>query len=128
MPRRRIIRSGMARTWLMITGRATGVPGPRISGRIVRVNILTLEPHKDRHPLVASGEMKNEAPVLVHSVVLFETPAVSLIHVEIVHSIPRHKPEDLVHFALRTPSLTKGIDDRVLIRHRALHVTVELLV
>ncbi len=54
---------------------------------------------------------------------------VALVHVDLVHAVPRQEAEDLVlDLRLRTPTLAERVQERILVAHCALHVLIELLV
>ena len=76
-----------------------------------------------------SGKVHQHAAILKHPVIGGELGAIALVHVDIVDAVARQETEVLVLRArLRSPALTEGVHQGVLVGNRPLHHAIELLV
>ena len=100
-----------------------------MSGLVVGVPALRLELQEDRDPFLLVREVHEHAAILKHSVIGGELAGIALVHVDVVDAVARQEAEVLVLRArLRSPALTEGVHQGVLVGHRALHHAIELLV
>ena len=100
-----------------------------MSGLVVGVPALRLELQEDRGPFLLVREVHQHAAILKHSVIGGKLGGIALVHVDIVDAVARQETEVLVLRArLRSPALTEGVHQGVLVGNRPLHHPIELLV
>ena len=81
----------------------------RVTGLIVGLEALRLESHEEG-AILGVRILEDQAAILEHTVVSRMTPVVALVHLDVVHAVPRQELEVSVLLVLWAEARAKGID------------------
>src|SRR4028118_328296 len=96
---------------IWVVSRSEVNPSFRVSGLVVRMPSLGLECQEDCNPTVGLGEVDEECPILVYSIVPVMVPfGVALVHVDVVDAVAGIELKNFIAFAFfRTKTGAEGI-------------------
>src|SRR4051794_37044485 len=82
-----------------------------MTGLVVSIEALRLESH-EKGAIAAAGIFEHQAAILEHTIIARMAPVVALVHMDVMHAVPREELEILILCLwLRAEARPEGIDD-----------------